>query len=138
MWKLMAATVCERFGWHVALPVQLFIQFRARISVRNGDLNGFCVDFLRKIDRALDRLPRFTWKSDDEISVDANSHFLAVVCERASLLDCRALLDVFQDLRITGLKSYNEESGPSVGHGIQCFIIAVDAGGTGPSEAKRL
>ena len=116
----------------------LLVEFSAGIGVGHGDLNRFAVEFLGVIDRSFDGFFRFARQTDDEIAVNANADFLAILHERLAHLDRRALLDVLQDLRIAGLESDDQETRAAIGHGFQGFVIAVHARRAGPLKAYGL
>src|SRR5262249_20028483 len=134
----MPPAISNCFGMHEAVAVQLIVEFRTWIGVGNGHLNGFRIDFLGEINCALDRVSCLSRKSNDEVAVDPNSHFLAILRESASLFDCCTLFDVLQNLWITGFKPDNEEARSSVRHGLQRFIVAVHACRTRPPKPQGL
>src|SRR5262249_27371170 len=101
-------------------------------------LNRLRIDFLCEIDRPLDRVPCLARKSNNEVAVDPNTHFLTILREGSSLLDRCALFYVLEDLRITRLEPYNEEPRSSVSHCLECFIIAIHTRSTGPPRTERL
>ena len=53
----------------------------------------------------LRRSPGFTRQAEDEITMDHEAKVVAVFDEVARALDCGALLDIFEDLRISGLET---------------------------------
>src|SRR5690348_5172209 len=117
---------------------QLVVHFCPWVTVRQGNLDGFTVEFSRKIDGALDGFRRLTRQADDEVSVDRDAEFLAVLRKPAAHLCRCAFFDVFQDLIVAGFKADDEKSSAAVSHGLQSFIIAVNAGRAGPAETQRL
>ena len=138
MRKLVAAGVGDRFAGQETFARSLIVQLGAGIGVGHGNLNRFAIEFLGEIDGLLDGFFRFAGKADDEIAVNANAHLLAVLHEVAAHLERLALLDVFQDLRVAGFKSHDQQAAAGIGHGFQRFVVAVDARRAGPLEADRL
>src|SRR5689334_4943718 len=100
----------------------------------NRNLNGLRINFFSEIDRALDGLLCLARKSDDEITVDSDADFFAILGKRARLLDGRAFLDVLQNLRIAGFKADDKKPGAGVGHRLECFVVAVDSRGARPPK----
>ncbi len=76
------------------------VKFRARVGVRDGNLDGFDVEFLGKVDRTTNRLVCFAGEAEDEVSVNRQAQLMAVFCKLFGTLDGGALLDVFENLRI--------------------------------------
>src|SRR5712672_155209 len=106
--------------------------------MRQGNLNGFAIELFGEVDRFLNGFAGFARQADDEIAVHANADFAAVLHEGASHLNGRAFLNVLQDLRIAGFKSYDEEPCACIGHALKSFVIAVNAGRGGPAEFQWL
>jgi hypothetical protein len=55
-----------------------------------------------------------------------------------ALLDCSALLDVLENLRIAGLEADDEQAATGFFHGLERFAVGGDARGAGPCQIERL
>src|ERR1700732_1087196 len=102
------------------------------------DLDGFRIELLGKINSLLNGFARFTGQADNEVAVNANTDFAAVLHEGAGHFYRRALLDVLQNLRIAGFESHDEQSRASIGHGFQRVVIAMHARSGRPLEFQWL
>src|SRR6185312_8973538 len=76
------------------------IHLSARIGMREGNLNGFNIQFFCKFNGAADRLTRFTRQTENEISVDHQAKLLSVLGKLAGAVHRSTLLDVLEYLRI--------------------------------------
>src|SRR5215831_11122282 len=108
MRELVPAIVRHGIRQHGIAAGELFIQFCPGEGMRDRHLNRFDVQFLRKVEAALNGFFRLARQTNDEVTVNPNTNFLAVLCEGARLLDRRPLLDILQNLRITGLVAHYE------------------------------
>ena len=70
--------------------------------------------------------------------MDSNAGFLAVLHEVAAHLEGGALLDVLEDLGIAGFEADDQQPAAGIGHGLQSFVIAMNASRAGPLETNRL
>src|ERR1700730_7605438 len=102
------------------------------------DLDGFRIELLGEINSLLNGFARFTGQADNEVAVNANADFAAILHEGASHFYRGALLDVFQNLRITGFESHDEQSRTGVGHSLQSVVITVYARRGRPLEFQGL
>ena len=103
--------------------------------MRDGNLDRLHIQFLSKVQRPLDCFFRFTRQANDEISMNLDPDLLAILRELTRMFDRRAFLDVFQDLRITGFISDNEETRARIGHCLQRFIVAGHARRARPTKS---
>src|SRR5712692_10017845 len=90
-----------------AVALTIVVKFCTWKRVCDRDLNGFSVESLRKINRPAKCLPCFAGQPDDEVPMDHQPQLLAILSESERHLDGRALLDVLEDLRVTGFISNN-------------------------------
>ncbi len=74
----------------------------------HGNLNGFAVEFFCVLDGLFDGLLGLAGQADDEIAVNVDANFLAVLNESAAHFDGGALLDVLQDLRVAGFETHDQ------------------------------
>ena len=95
------------------------VELRARIGVRNGDLDGFHIQRLGKVDGVADRLLRLAGQAENEVAVDRQAQVVAVLGKRPRALNGGALLDVLQNLRIARLKSHNQQPAAGFLHRLQ-------------------
>ena len=112
MRKLVAAVVGESFDTQETFLGSWCRAARCQDGVSQGNLNGFAVEFLGKIDGLFDGFLGFAGKTDDEVAVDFDANFAAVLHEGAAHFDGRALLDVLQNLRIAGFEANDEQAAP--------------------------
>ena len=76
------------------------VELGPRISVRDGNLNGLGVHPFREIDGIAQRLARLARQPHDEIAVNRQPQFVAILGEAHRHVDGRALLDVLQNLLV--------------------------------------
>src|ERR1700731_208487 len=96
----MAHRIRDSLGCKKTLAHALLVKLGPGISVRHGNLNGLAVDFLGVLDSLLYGVSRLAGQADDEIAMNPDTHFFAVLDKRPSHLDRRALLDIFENLRV--------------------------------------
>ena len=136
--QLVSAGIGERFHTQEAILGHLVVQLRARHGVRERNLDGFAIQFLRKLNGLVDGFLGFARQTDDEVAVNLDPDLLAVLHELARHLHGRALLDVLQDLRIARFESHDKEPRPAIRHGLQLFVLAVAARRAGPLKFQWL
>src|SRR5262249_35199232 len=133
-----AASVRESFNFQKAFFGHGVMQFGPRHGVRKRNLNRFAVQFLGEVDSVVDGFLRFAGKTDDEVSVNLDADFLAILHELTGHLGSGALFDVLENLGISGLEAHDKESSAAISHGFQLFVFAVATGGAGPLKLERL
>src|ERR1700722_3570867 len=138
MRQLVSAHIRQCFDLEEALFGHRIVQLRAGHGMRDGNLNSFGIEFLGEIDGFLNGLASFAGQPDDEIAVNADTDLAAILHEGAGHFYGRALFDVFQNLRIAGFESDDEQSRASIRHGFQGVVITVHPGGGGPLKFQGL
>src|SRR5208283_4622858 len=136
MRKLVAAVIGESFDAQKTLLSHGVVKFGAGHGVGQRNLDGFAIEFFGKFDGVLDGLFGFAGKTDDEVAVNANADLAAILHESAAHFHGRALLNVLENLSIAGFEANDEQASTAIRHGLQRFIIAVDARRGGPLELQ--
>src|SRR4030095_11400006 len=136
--KLVTKLVGHRIVGVVVVLLQVIIELRARVGVSDRNLNGFAVQLLCKLHRALNGLLSLAGQANDEISVDDNTQALAVLHEFQPLLDRRTLFYVLQNLWISRFKSYDHQPAAGFLHRLQGFVVGVHPRRARPGEPQRL
>src|SRR5581483_10436226 len=83
---------------HEAVFHHMIIELCAGIGMSYRDLNGFDVQLLGERDRIVDSFARLAGKSKNEIAMNDQAKFVAVLRKLAGPLNRSALLDVLQNL----------------------------------------
>src|SRR5205823_1316012 len=101
MGKLMPALIDHlRIRYHESILDRIVIEFRAGISVRYRNLDGFHIQFFREVNGVVDRLASFARQPEYEVTMDNQAQLMTILSELSSTLDSRALLDVLQYLLV--------------------------------------
>src|SRR5437764_12577678 len=116
MGKLVAAGIRKRFNLKESLRRHAVVKLGTGHGMRQGDLNGFAIQFLGEVDGLLNGLSRLAGQSDDEVAVHPDSIFAAMLAEVSRHLQRCALFDVLQDLCVTRFESHDEQTRPGLGH----------------------
>src|SRR5271154_5356279 len=103
----MSAVVGDRFAVEITGALRHVVKLSPRISMRHRNLNRLAIELLREINGALNGLVRFPRQPDNEIAVNVDADFLAILHEVASHLSRSALFDVLQNLRIARFEPDN-------------------------------
>src|SRR3954447_8177294 len=122
-------------GRQEAILHYVFVEFGAGVRVGDGDLNGFDIEFFGERNGVLDGLVSLAGKAKDEISVNDQAEFVAVLGELASALYGGAFLYVLENLWIARFVSDDEEAATRFLHGFQSFVVGGHARGTRPGQA---
>src|SRR5262249_30980784 len=127
MRKLMPTLIGHlNVGPQESVSFAVVVQFGTGIGVGDGNLDRLAVKFLREFHRGLDSFRGLARQPDDEISMNDNARFLAVLHELSRLLNGGPLLDVLEDLRIAGFEPYDKEPAPGRAHRFQRLEVNVD------------
>src|SRR5207237_2881351 len=135
---LVASAVGKGLSRHQVSRRQLLIKFRSGIGMSNRNLDRLHIQFFRKIERSLDRFLCFSRQADDEVSMDLDPDLFTVLRELPRMLDGCTLLDILQNLRITGFVSNDEQPRSCISHCLQGLIVTGHASCTRPAESQRL
>ena len=82
----MTAAVLHLFVGDEVVARGEVVELGAGVGVGDGDLDGFAVEGLRKVDGVADGLFGFAGESEDEVGVNDQAEIVAVLDEVASAL----------------------------------------------------
>ena len=106
--------------------------------MRHGHLDRLGVEALREFQGPPDGLAGLARKADDEIPVDRQAELVGIVGEPQRSLDRSSLLDVPQDLRVSGFVAHDKQPATGVPHRLQRLEVDIYSRGTRPREVQRL
>src|SRR6185369_11169541 len=146
-WDVGIFDVCDLVSagvYHVlfvddeAVRLGVIVELGAGISVGDGDLDGLDVKFLGEVDGTANGFTSLAGETEDEVAVNDESEFFAVLYELTGALDGGAFLDVLENLRIAGFEADDEQAATGFLHGLERLVVGSDARGAGPGEPEGL